>query len=139
MEQHLFLIHFYLPRLPAPPPLLEPPPPRPIPPPRLVLLLPPPKDERELPDLLPDDEVREVRAGRDDRDATDGLGGLGGLGGLDGLDVGMNIGRVLFRDLRKLLFLLPKKMEVMMSSTNTTRKTIRAILILRAKSLAADV
>lgn len=132
MEQHLFLIHFYLPRLPAPPPLLEPPPPRPIPPP-LLLLLPPPKDERELPDLLPDDEVREVRAGRDDRDATDGLGGLGGL------DVGMNIGRVLFRDLRKLLFLLPKKMEVMMSSTNTTRKTIRAILIIRAKSLAADV
>lgn len=102
-----------------------------------MLLLPPPKDERELPDLLPDDEVREVRAGRDDRDATDGLVGLGGLDGR--LDVGMNIGRVLFRDLRKLLFLLPKKMEVMMSSTNTTRKTIRAILIIRAKSLAADV
>ena len=56
-----------------------------------------------------------------------------------GAHVGMNIGRVLFRDLRKLLFLLPKKMEVMMSSTNTTRKTIRAILIIRAKSLAADV
>ena len=80
MEQHLFLIHFYLPRLLAPPPLLEPPPPRPIPPPRLVLLLPPPKDERELPDLLPDAVVRE---GRDDR---------------DGLDVGIKIGRVLLRD-----------------------------------------
>ena len=89
MEQHLFLIHFYLPRLPAPPPLLEPPPPRPIPPP-LLLLLPPPKDERELPDLLPDTVVRE---GRDDRDDPDGL---------EGLDVGIKIGRVLLRDVCEL-------------------------------------
>ena len=60
-----------------------------------MLLLPPPKDERELLGLLPDEEVREVRAGRDDRGDPDGL---------DGLDVGMNMGRVLFRDLRELSY-----------------------------------
>lgn len=94
-----------------------------------------------------------VREGRDDRDDPDGL---------DGLDVGINMGRVLLRDRRELsngdlsycdppsslpdkppprepLFFLPKKMEVMISSTSNTRKTIKTILIIRAKPLAADV